>query len=355
MPKILHTADLRLGAKFLGLGRAGDKVRAQLKRSWTAVIETAIAEKVDAVIVAGGLFDSSEVSRPAIEFILKEIARLGKVPVVMVPGMCDHLGKGSLYYHFDLIERPENLFVIVTPNETLKLKELNLAVIGCPAFGPKSKESPLSGVRAPKDGFSVIVAAGTWHGDNHPISESEIAKTGAHYVALGGEPSFKSGVGGEITYAFSGPPEATSFSVSGAAGIVIVDLAKKPVTAEFQPLGVLVWKQETASSVESLKNLLERERGENRLLQGRLTGEHQTGFFELDETIKGFKDQFLFLNIKDERKFTADKAQFPLQTVAGQFIHLVEENLKKSRPEEKEFYQEVLSLGTSLASPISKE
>ena len=353
--KILHTADLRLGAKFFGLGRTGDKVRAQLKRAWTAVVETAIAEKVDAVMVAGGMFDSCDISRPAVEFVLKEITRLGAVPVVMIPGLRDHLGKGSLYYHFDLMDRPENLFVLTAEHETIELKSLGLTVIGCPADGPKSKESPLSGVLAPKDKLSIVLASGSWNGDNYPITEADIAKTGATYVALGGEPAFKSGAAKKTCYAFSGPPEAHDFASPSPAGVAIVDLEQKPAEVRFEPLGVLIWKEEKLKSVEGVKNLLEKEKGENRLLKIHLTGERTPADPEGDEFLNGFKDQFLYVDIQDERKITLEKKKYPAQTVAGHFIHLTEEQAKKAPAEEKALYEEIMAAGLSFVTPAQKE
>lgn len=350
MPKILHTADLRLGAKYLGLGKAGDKVRAQLKRAWTAIVETAIAEKVDAVIVAGGLFDSSEVSRPAVEFVLKEIARLEKVPVILVPGMRDHLGKGSLYYHFDLIDRPENLYPVTSENETLEFKNLDLTVLANPASGPKTKESLLEGVKASKNGFSVVVASGIWEGINFPLTESLIGKTGATYAALGGLPAFKSGHTKNTAYAFSGPPEAQDFNTTDSAGVVLVDLEKNPLEITFLPLGVLVWKEVTLNSPENLPELLEKEKGENRLLRIKLAGEKSSDWLEAEILIEGFKDQFLYLTVVDERKKASPSKKYPRQTVAGQFLYLAEEQTKKAGAEEKALIEEALQLGLSLAA-----
>jgi len=354
MPKILHTADLRLGAQYLGLGKAGDKVRAHLKRAWTAIIETAIAEKVDAVIVAGGLFDSSEVSRPAVEFVLKEIARLGKTPVILTPGMRDHLGKGSLYYHFDLLDRPENMYPVTTKNETIELEELDLTVIANPAGGTKSKESPLAGIEAPKSGFSVVVASGIWEGVNHPIAETEIGKTGATYVALGGLPAFKSGNAQKTAYAFSGPPEAQDFNTTDSAGVVLVDLGKKPVELTFLPLGVLVWKEVTVGHAENLPDLLEKEKGENRLLRVKLAGEKSSDWLEAEDIIESYKDQFLYLTVVDERKQAASAKKYPRQTVSGQFLYLTEEQAKKAGAEEKALLQEALNLGLTLAAGASE-
>jgi DNA repair exonuclease SbcCD nuclease subunit len=284
---------------------------------------------------------------------LKEIARLGSVPVVMIPGLRDHLGKGSLYYHFDLMDRPENLYVLTGEQETIEVK--GMTVIGCPAAGPKSKESPLAGVQAPKDKLSIVIASGIWEGVNYPVTEADIAKTGATYVALGGALSHKSGTAKKTSYAFSGPPEAQDFSAASPAGIVIVDLGQQPAEVRFEPLGILVWKETKINSPEEILDLLEKEKGENRLLKIHLTGERTPAEPEGAELLNGFKDQFLFLTLLDERKIRLEKRKYPGQTVAGHFIHMVEEEIKKAPAEEKTFYEQVMAAGLSLVAPSKKE
>jgi exonuclease SbcD len=58
MLKILHTADIHLGAKFSGLGSKGDSQREQLRATFKNVIATAINERVNIVLIAGDLFDA---------------------------------------------------------------------------------------------------------------------------------------------------------------------------------------------------------------------------------------------------------------------------------------------------------
>ena len=57
MLKILHTADIHLGAKFSGLGNKGASQREQLRATFKNVIATAINERVNIVLIAGDLFD----------------------------------------------------------------------------------------------------------------------------------------------------------------------------------------------------------------------------------------------------------------------------------------------------------
>ncbi len=57
MLKVLHTADIHLGAKFSGLGNKGASQREQLRATFKKVISTAINEKVNIVLIAGDKAD----------------------------------------------------------------------------------------------------------------------------------------------------------------------------------------------------------------------------------------------------------------------------------------------------------
>ena len=76
MAKILHTGDIHLGIKLSGLGKSGDKVRASLKDAFARMIDICLESDVDAFVIAGDLFDSNRVSKPLLDFALREIARL---------------------------------------------------------------------------------------------------------------------------------------------------------------------------------------------------------------------------------------------------------------------------------------
>ena len=72
MAKILHTGDIHLGIKLSGLGKSGDKVRASLKDAFARIIDICLESDVDAFVIAGDLFDSNRVSKPLLDFALRE-------------------------------------------------------------------------------------------------------------------------------------------------------------------------------------------------------------------------------------------------------------------------------------------
>ena len=55
--KIMQTADLHLGAKFSKLGGKAPKHRLNQQKTFSKIVDSCVKEKVDALIIAGDLFD----------------------------------------------------------------------------------------------------------------------------------------------------------------------------------------------------------------------------------------------------------------------------------------------------------
>src|SRR5262245_11816256 len=82
MPRyaFLHAADLRLDAPFSGIGRTPPLVAAALRdaslQAWDALVDTAIARRVAAVMLSGGLADGLERGARAQVRLQRGVARL---------------------------------------------------------------------------------------------------------------------------------------------------------------------------------------------------------------------------------------------------------------------------------------
>jgi exonuclease SbcD len=85
--RILHTADWHLGKKLNDFTRI-DEQRHVLEE----LCDIAQREKVDAVVIAGDLFDTFNPPNEAIELLYKTVHKLannGKVPVIAIAGNHD--------------------------------------------------------------------------------------------------------------------------------------------------------------------------------------------------------------------------------------------------------------------------
>ena len=74
MLRIIHTADVHLGARHDDLGEQAAAQRERQFAAFKAAIDLAIAEKVDLFLIAGDLFDSNVQPRRSVERVAAELA-----------------------------------------------------------------------------------------------------------------------------------------------------------------------------------------------------------------------------------------------------------------------------------------
>ncbi|WP_294602907.1 DNA repair exonuclease [uncultured Lactobacillus sp.] len=100
--KFIHFSDAHLDSPFLGLSFLPSKSFNQIQKapmqSLTNIVDLAIKENVDLVLIAGDTFDSFKPNPSAQIFFAREIERLitAKIQVVMILGNHDHMAKEDL-------------------------------------------------------------------------------------------------------------------------------------------------------------------------------------------------------------------------------------------------------------------
>ena len=83
--KFLHTADWQVGMRATQLGDKGERVRHARLESARHVIEEALREKVDFVLVAGDTFENNGVDRIKVREVAKILGG-ARCPVYLISG-----------------------------------------------------------------------------------------------------------------------------------------------------------------------------------------------------------------------------------------------------------------------------
>src|SRR5215216_7003931 len=138
MLRLLHTADVHLGARHADLGDAAAAQRERQFGAFRSSIDVAIAEKVDVFLVAGDLFDSNTQPKRSVERVAAELNRLveARIRTVIIPGTHDCYDRSSIYRTYDLEalagSRADDDFVtVLTPERPLvHLEPCDVAVHG---------------------------------------------------------------------------------------------------------------------------------------------------------------------------------------------------------------------------------
>lgn len=368
MAKIFHTGDIHLGIKLSGLGKSGDKVRASLKDAFARMINICLESDVDAFIIVGDLFDSNHVSKPLLDFALREIARLEKIPAIVIPGTHDCLEENSVWATIDKSECPDNLYVFNDPAKTrIAFPDLGLSFYARPNQTRKSTESPLAGLNpGSSPGYHIALAHGSLQipgksaPDDWPIGLEELESSGFDYIALGHWHSYLRAPTVNVPVAYSGSPEALSFKQMDAGWAALVELGDGKVEVEKFQIGKLEWST-VELPCQSYKYTLELEReitkhvGENHLLKILLTGIFPSdGYIDFERLHENMADQFLYLNVVNRSESIPEdlvNLSFPATTILGQYINLLaEETAKEQNPERAAILRESLTLGYALLS-----
>ena len=257
MLRLLHMADVHLGARHEDLGDRAATQRERQFAAFVAAIDLALAEKVDLVLIAGDLFDSNVQPRRSVERAASQLKRLvdGRIRIVIAPGTHDVFDRASIYRAYDLPALAgavgSDLVTVLDPNHPeVHLKALDLIVHGRCFATKRAPQSPLQGLDVAKDDraawhvgllHAALAIPGQTDGDDVVVTAEEIAASHLDYLALGHWHSTTKGKAGKTTYAYSGAPEPIALDQDRAGNVLIVGLdaldGKKRVTVEERKVG----------------------------------------------------------------------------------------------------------------------
>jgi DNA repair protein SbcD/Mre11 len=257
MLRLLHTADVHLGARHTDLG---DRAATQRERQFAAFVATmdlALAEKVDLVLIAGDLFDSNVQPRRSVERAAAQLKRLvdGRIRIVIAPGTHDLYDRASIYRAYDLAAMAgavgSDLVTVLDPDHhEVHVKALDVIVHGRCWATKRAPESPLAGLDVADDDRAAwhlgllhasISIEGKTDRDEVVITTDEIAASHLDYLALGHWHSTSKGKAGGVSYAYAGAPEPVALDQDRAGNVLLVQLdahdGRKRVTIEERKVG----------------------------------------------------------------------------------------------------------------------
>jgi DNA repair protein SbcD/Mre11 len=240
MLRLVHTADVHLGARHADLG---DQAAAQRERqfaAFSATVDLAVREKVDLFLIAGDLFDSNTQPRRSVERVGAELKRLGtaRIRTVVIPGTHDVYDGSSIYRTYDLPTlsgslADEDLVTVLTPDRpSVHIPSCDAVVHGRVFATKRAPHSPLAGLeeRDERARWQIgmvhgsIAIPGRTDGDEVVVTKEEIGATQLDYLALGHWHSAQQGRAGSVTWAYAGAPEPVAVDQDRAGKALLVTL-----------------------------------------------------------------------------------------------------------------------------------
>ena len=241
--RVLHTADVHLGSDGYGTAEQRAQHDARSRRVFRGIVDRALADRVDLVLIAGDLFDHNRVSDETIAFVRGELARL-RQPVVILPGNHDALYANAIYDRHDVGGADHVHVIRRLDGESIEFPGLDAVVWGrameehAPEFQPLAHIPGRDARRwhlAMAHGF--FFEARQRPDRSSPIFADEIRDTGWDYVALGHQHVRTDVSQGGVTAYYAGAPFSEWASPEAAGAVLHVDLsAERGVTVEPRPI-----------------------------------------------------------------------------------------------------------------------
>ncbi len=192
MIKILHTADIHLDAPLTTLALRSEALRGKIqtatRAAFTRIVDTALAEEVAALLIAGDLYDGAQRSAKTAAFLTQQLERLraAGIPVFYIKG--NHDAENPVTGEVAL---PDNVHVFGARGGKVQLPGTDVWIHGVSFNGKHAPESLLGKFGAPVPGAVNIamlhtsLAGAAGHDNYAPCTVAELTTLGFDYWALG--------------------------------------------------------------------------------------------------------------------------------------------------------------------------
>lgn len=248
--RLLHLADVHLGAPLGGFGEHGEERARQILEAFRRVPDLAEEHGAEAVLLTGDLFDGprpDDAVLAAVQEVDRRLAEAG-VHAFAVPGNHDGVALDPTLYPRALPEASAFLEATFGDPATVELPGGALHVYGF-AHDPAEAPDPLASWRRDDaDGFHVALLHGSvpdaphWEeGSALRLPPERLAELGADYLALGDYHRHRppGSFGDGVPACYAGSFAAVDLAETGPHGAVLVELRPgAPPRVRLLPSGV---------------------------------------------------------------------------------------------------------------------
>lgn len=256
--RFIHAADIHLDSPLNGLSvypdAPADQLRSATRDAFTVLIDRAIEEAVDFIVIAGDLYDGSWRDYNTGIFFCKEMGRLKRagIPVYLLFG--NHDAESEMTKRLEL---PDNVHTFsANKPETLKVDGLAVALHGQSFKQRDVTNNLVTGYPAPvADHFNIGVLHTALegyasHASYAPCTIDELHGKGYQYWALGHVHEFEQWTGA-ATVVFPGNLQGRNVRELGRRGAVLVTVDDvSNVGVERILIDVLRWEHLTVDAFE---------------------------------------------------------------------------------------------------------
>ena len=359
--KILHCADLHIGAAESFLGQDAPKRQFETLMTFERIVDLAAAHSVQVLLIAGDLFDSNRVGEELVDPVFKKIASVPQIRVVFAAGNHDPLGADSPFRNREL---PDNLIVMDTKDSCVELQGLPVRVYGKSFESVYLKGEPEFSIKPPEDDvINLMVLHGELTTDiqsrYNAVTPQFVAGSHMDYIALGHvHKRTEIAKLSSTFFAYSGCPEGQGFDELDEKGVYIGTVTKEGSEMTFVPTAKrlhivktidVTGLQNTAEITDRILESLRQEEtdfSENLykiILTGNLSEQVSCNLTEVQSRVL---ETVYFAKVIDRTEPEADYEKIAQEiSLKGLFVKKILEQAENADEEEKARFKQALKIG----------
>lgn len=328
--RIIHTADLHLDSSLeanLGSIRAKERKR-ELLLSFSSLVDYAKENNVNAIIIAGDLFDKPRVSMKTRDYIVDIIKDNPEIDFIYTSGNHD-----EDFFVTSMMEYPSNLYVFSSKWETIHYDLVDIT--GITYFD--NYNSIVYDTLALNDKKKNIVVM---HGElakydkDGAINLKMLVGKGIDYLALGHIHKFEKGeIDSRGVYVYSGCLEGRGFDEVGPKGFVLIDVNDNEIKSQFIKFSkreiheaiIDISDSDSWSDIRRSVNLRLNGIDSKDIVLVKLVGNYDLGLIKQIELFEeSLNEQFYFAKVKDFSKLRINPKEYENDiSLKGEFIRNV--------------------------------
>jgi DNA repair protein SbcD/Mre11 len=251
--RFVHTADIHLDSPLRTLAlrepELAELIGGATRKAFVAIIDLCLAEQVDALLIAGDLYDGDQTSMKTARFLADQLRRLHEAGVATFIVRGNHDAESRITR--TELTLPESVKVFAGRAEvgTLVRGPLDIAVHGISFAQKHAPESLLPKFHGPREGSVNIgmlhtsLAGSPSHDRYAPCAPADLHRHGFDYWALG-HIHQRSIERGRATIVMPGNPQGRDIGEAGPKSATLVTIGDdREVLVEERPTGIAEFRR----------------------------------------------------------------------------------------------------------------
>ena len=254
MIRFIHAADLHLDTPFSGLEQISKELAEKLRKapfaSFAKIVDLAIKEAVDFVLLSGDLYNTKQVNIKAQSLFIDQLQRLekAKIPVFLIRGNHDYLTEETQTLSLPF---PKNVTTYDSEIKTEIFETKNKERIAITGFSynrqwitkRKIKEYPH---RHPHVNMQIgllhgaIETSKTEEANYAPFTPNELREKNYDYWALGHVHQFQQVSKQPLAY-YPGSIQGLHKNETGEKGCLLIEWSAREQKVQFFPTAPVIW------------------------------------------------------------------------------------------------------------------